>query len=210
MTALLILLLSFLAGTTPNIKDNSIGLVYLKALVSDSSADIEIVLPEPSANELPNGYKEKYFDSGEIIEIPFDGELQLFDSKGELITLHGKQTFKMQFWCENDGGIQFRPTLELKISLDDFNRLFDVEPELQKLIGFVITNPELSKLSRPASEHLSKDVRLTGDINGDGTPEAVVFVFYDDAENCDGEPQNNLVINLATSERSFWMRCCGP
>ncbi|WP_258097435.1 hypothetical protein [Marinoscillum pacificum] len=57
MTALLIILHSFLAGTTPNLKDNSIGLVYLKALVSDNSADIEIALPESSVNELPNGYK---------------------------------------------------------------------------------------------------------------------------------------------------------
>ena len=39
-------------------------------------------------------------------------ELVLFDSEGDLARLP-PLALKMQFWCENDGGIQFRPQVEL-------------------------------------------------------------------------------------------------
>lgn len=44
----------------------------------------------------------------------------------------------------------------------------------------------------------------------DAKPEAVVVTAPDEAQNCDGQPKNNLTVTLITASPQEALRCCGP
>lgn len=50
------------------------------------------------------------------------GDLLLFDESGALARIH-KYKVQMNHWCENDGGIQYRPTIYLTVPLNDLKKL---------------------------------------------------------------------------------------
>jgi len=205
----LVLFLFNLNAFSQSFKENSIGIVYLNG-ETDSEYEIEIVFPFHTLT----GYSiEKPLMKVKEIMSKFDTELPifLFDKNGILSEINGKKSFEIVFWCENDGGIQFRPRLILKVQKDKFNRNLMKDRELQDIACFALINHnELKTYGQVSAESLKKDVRMTGDLNSDGILEALIWVVPDDAQNCDSFPANNLMIFLNFNGRNYRMRCCGP
>ncbi len=204
----LLVLINFLVSQ-PQLNENAIGVVYYNSAIDDSTVLLTIVFPINYVENQP----ENFFKGGieEFYTFPFSGELAVFDEKGKLISIHGKQLFKVEFWCDNDGGTQYRPTLKLLLNKIDIEREFNIHKELQNIIGFVIANPNYNSFSKIVPHQFqNEDIRLRADFNRDENIDALITVYYDEAENCGGKPENNLGINLRTYNKMYFMRCCGP
>lgn len=161
------------------------------------------VVENPNGGQIPSG--ETTFTKGPVT---IKGELVLFDRSGVVHRFTAKP-FTMRFWCENDGGYQVRPELELSVTLP---RALVPQPALQNLAGFIVVAPKgkppsLPALTRPAG---APKLALVGDLDGDGRPEAGLETAPDPANNCDGKPRNNLTIELVMATGAESLRCCGP
>jgi hypothetical protein len=182
-------------------RPNSIGVAYLTNETTDTYL-LTIAFPIQTLE------KENIGDRQLKDSIDYTGEFTFFDNYGELLTIKQKTHFKVQFWCENDGGIQFRPILVISIQKKNFKRKIQGINEVQNIACFVITNRTNAKVE--PLDNLSKDIKLRGDLNNDGQIDCFLWTYYDEAENCSGEPKNNLGIKLQTSKGDFNLRCCGP
>lgn len=93
------ILLTISISSFGQFKDSAIGVVYLNS-ENKEACSLTIVIPVQMLSESLN----------DKTALAFSGTLQLFDEKGQLSTVKGPLTFKIHQWCENDGGIQSRPT----------------------------------------------------------------------------------------------------
>lgn len=179
-------------------KENAIGVAYLNA-ETKVSYSLTIAFPAKMLSENLDG--KTTFTSRET--------LTLFDSKGEMCFIKGPFNFKVDAWCENDGGIQSRATLKITIGRNKFQRTPFAINSIQNIACFVVVNKS-SITSESNLTKSAKDVVLTGDFNNDGKTDCFISTYYDDAENCDGVPVNHLGINLHAGNLVYALRCCGP
>lgn len=204
VTALIPLLISAI-GCYGQFLPNSIGVVYLINETA-TSYQLTIVLPlqwlEKAAGDRRGG---DLADS----KIDFRGDIIFFDKQGELLTLHQPSVFHVQLWCDNDGGEQYRPTLETLVKKEKLKRKIKGIPEIQNIVCFVVLSRNALKVDKP-DRSVSSDIKLEGDYNGDGQIDCFLWTYYDEAENCDGLPVNHLGINLQVEKKYFELRCCGP
>ncbi|HZY82723.1 MAG TPA: hypothetical protein VFE50_24535 [Cyclobacteriaceae bacterium] len=145
----------------------------------------------------------------DTLKFTFNNTITVFDQNGPITSIPGPTHFKIQFWCENDGGIQHRPTTELTIQKSKTQRKLKPIAAIQNIACFAITNLSTQKLT-PVNPTQSKDVVLTGDINNDSNPDCLLSTYPDDAQNCDSHPNNNLGILLHSANNTCYLRCCGP
>ena len=182
-------------------RPNSLGVAYLTGETTDSYL-LTIAFPIWTLEKYKSG-DWQIKDS-----LDYTGEITFLDKDGDLLTIKQNNHFKVQFWCENDGGTQFRPTLEMSIQKKKFKRKINGINEIQNIACFVITNRIDIKME--ALDNLSKDIKLKGDCNNDGQIDCFLWTYYDEAENCSGEPKNHLGIRLQIGKEHFSLRCCGP
>lgn len=180
-------------------KPGSIGVVYLMA-EGQKSYSLTVVIPSQMLSE-------PLTDMGSSID--FLGSIQFFDDKGTLYSIQGPFNFKIHQWCENDGGIQSRPTLEVVVDKTKLKRKLSKRKEIQNIACFVAVNTSTIQ-SMATNMDPSKDIVMSGDYNGDGKMDCFISTYYDDAENCAGQPVNHLGINLLVAGVSYALRCCGP
>lgn len=187
--------------TIAQFKPNSIGVCYVDKETVDS-VFLKIAIPVREIRK-----DSSYADS--IPPILYTGEIILFDMDGEVYKTNAKVKFLLTFWCENDGGIQFRPTLFMKIKKSQLTRPLKAIYAIQNIACFVLLNKTDKKSEQPDFT-VSKDIRLKGDYNKDGQIDCFIWTVQDDAGNCDGKPNNNLDITLQVGKESYALRCCGP
>jgi hypothetical protein len=183
-------------------KPNSIGICYLQ-LDTANYYFLKISLPFQTLID-QNLKPEKLADS-----ITYSGQITLFDKTGEIISIENKDKFLSEFWCENDGGIQYRPTLKTKIKKANFKLPLVAINELQNICCFVVLNRTEQKTEITDSK-TATNIKLTGDYDSDGNIDCLIWTDLDEAENCDGEPKNNLRIMLQVGRLNYRIRCCGP
>lgn len=186
---------------------NSIGVIYVLKETQDNYhlkiAFHVLALPEYRVN-----YAVPF--KPVIDTIHFAGNVTYFDQHGSLLTDHQSLKFRMQFWCDNDGGTQYRPEVEMVTRKKDFSRRLKPNPELKDIAGFVIINRDDDRLPDKPDFTISNNVGLTGDYNDDHEPDCFLWTYYDEAENCDNKPLNHLGIHLQVGKDHFAFRCCGP
>lgn len=150
-------------------------------------------------------------DSQELNNQTFEQftNIKIYNIAGSYLLLDttGTFKFKMQFWCDNDGGTQYRPTTQLKIDTYDLLGDYLVDYELQNLLGFAVAdlNKEIKSVKMEGEKPL-----VTLNTDTEDFPNAFIWTTPDDAENCDGKPRNNIMIFLKTAKGNYSMRCCGP
>jgi hypothetical protein len=185
---------------------NSIGVCYLQQDTSDFYS-LTISLPYKT---LQHQKVKLDTDFKEVIDtITYIGQITLFDNAGEILRINNKEKFLVQFWCENDGGIQYRPTLKTKVKKTDFKRPLKAINKIQNICCFALVNRsgqnfELANLTT------DKTVEMKGDCNGDGKIDCFIWTVLDEAMNCDEKPDNNLEIMLRVGKIDYRLRCCGP
>lgn len=191
----------------PSLSPDSIGVVYLTG-ESDKAVDLRIVFP---ALQVLN-YPENFPGSGDYKAttlVSAAGQLILFDNKGPLATLKTIPEFRLTFWCENDGGMQFRPEAKMTIPRSLLKRSLKPNVDIQGIAGFASLNSPQRKASNK-SVTTTSEVRMKGDLDGNNFTDALIWVSQDEAGNCDGKPENNLTVDLKTEKFDRPLRCCGP
>ena len=182
---------------------NSVGLAYVAGYEGIEGSHILIDLAFPKAN-LNNS-------STELNDQSFaqTANLKIYNVSRSYLLLDTTATFnfKVEFWCENDGGIQYRPIAHLTVDTNELLGDYLVDYDLQDLLGFAVI--DLNEEIKPV-EFDEYEPRITLNTSPDSYPNAIIWTVPDDAENCDGEPDNNLMIFLKTANGNFRMRCCGP
>jgi hypothetical protein len=192
---------------TPQIKANSIGAVYFVGETSNT-VTLKVVFTLSSVDNYPVELGYDYHKTWPVIA---KGAFKLFDDKGVFYTPNSAPEFKLVFWCENDGGMQFRPQAELVISKKALGRKLQKYSAMQGIVGFMAFNvPESTAAHTKIKADVHANVRVKGSLAGDGTLDAVVYAYDDDAQNCDGKPANNLGVVLKTAHIEDELRCCGP
>ncbi len=188
----------------------SVGVAYLEAS-SESELGVRVVFAASTVPGLSDWSTGK--GTAATAAIAIGGDLVLFDARGPLGRVPGG-TAAARFWCENDGGVQFRAELAVKLPPAALKRKLVGLERLQQLAAFVAVVPHDPKAKFKAGGvawRTTSDERvLDGDLDGDKKPDAVIFVAPDAAHNCDGKPKNNLQISLLAGDRYDPLRCCGP
>lgn len=190
-----------------SLRDGAVGAIYVTGETKDS-IELKLVFPADQVTGYPqNFYGARIEDTAPV---KARGKMILFDGKGPLATLGKLPPLMLTFWCENDGGTQFRPEARLRLRKAVLKRHLRANRDLQGLAGFVVlrsaSNTSLANVSLPKG----MDVRMRGDLYGKGHAQAVIWVTPDEAQNCDGKPDNNLTIHLKTHKIDAPLRCCGP
>jgi hypothetical protein len=141
--------------------------------------------------------------------VTYIGQITLFDNAGEILRINNKEKFLVQFWCENDGGIQYRPTLKTKVKKTEFKRPLIAINKIQNICCFALVNRS-GQNSESANITTDITIEMKGDCNGDGRIDCFIWTVLDEALNCDGKPDNNLDIMLRVGKLDYSLRCCGP
>jgi hypothetical protein len=186
---------------------NSIGVAYLRSETTDS-VFLEIAVPAEMLKK-DSTYAEQYPLKTAIDSFYYAGQIMLFDMAGEAYKINKRSKFLMSFWCDNDGGVQYRPTLYVSIKKGSLKHQLKGIDQIQDICCFVLLNQSKSKMDKP-DYSVSNDIRLKGDYNADGSADCFIWTEADSAGNCDGTPANNLDITLQVGKKSFALRCCGP
>jgi len=131
--------------------------------------------------------------------------IDLFDQYG-LIGKIEVDSFKMEFWCENDGGIQLRPTIKTTILKSNLLRPF-LKADNYNIISFASINQDNNFKTLDLTNN-DLHIKRTGDYNFDGKSETVLWMVFDEAQNCDNG-MDSLII-LKTNDGNYRMSCCGP
>lgn len=191
----------------PMLEEGAIGVAYV---VKSKKTTVTLRVVFPGSAVGAGGDAGGDGSSAPASKVMVPTALWLFDAKGALAQLPLVKTVKRVFWCENDGGKQSRPEVELKVPAETLARSLRPIRELQGIAAFVIVaaSPKQA-LETPTSPEGGK-VYATGDIDGDGLVDALLWAHPDEAGNCDGKPANNLVATLRTAKGDAALRCCGP
>lgn len=187
-------------------KPNSIGICYLQEDTVDYYS-LKITLPFQTLRDQSTTHIKEYKEVIDSIE--YSGQITLFDGAGELIRIENHGKFLLELWCENDGGIQYRPELNTRIKKAGFKRPLYAIAEIQNICCFAVLN-QTGQNTEVIELPAAADIKLRGDYNDDGNIDCVIRTDIDDALNCDSDPPNNLNIMLQTGKQYFRMRCCGP
>jgi hypothetical protein len=185
--------------------ENSIGVVYLVS-EKEKEYDLKIVFPMTFIENFE--YDNSVYSEIPLTEFEYNGNIKLFDEYGVFDTLTIKEKFIIKFWCENDGGIQYRPELNLKIKKEDLSKRLSKYNEIQNISCFAIVNQTNEKRINHLNQIEKNDIRLKGRIENKNW--VAIWVEPDDAMNCDGNPPNNLMIYLYAYGQNHRIRCCGP
>jgi hypothetical protein len=206
MQKLTIILLIILFSTgniySQDFRENSIGVASVK-LDLETEYEIEIVFPFKTISNYK--IKRPILEWKDVI-IKFINEspITLFDDKGELTTINFKDSIKIEFWCENDGGIQYRPTFTTRIKKQNLKRVLKTNIDANIISCFVITNKKDATLQTLSQKMPDQKIKLKGDIDADGKAEAIVWAEIDDSGICD------LSFHLSFGENDYYINCCGP
>jgi hypothetical protein len=104
--------------------------------------------------------------------------------------------------------------LTVTVPAASLKRKLSPRKKLQGLSAFVAVVPKGAspafKLEPIAWRATAGERAFEGDFDGDHKPDAVIYVSPDDANNCDGEPKNNLTLSLLAGDGFDALRCCGP
>ncbi|MHB8872498.1 MAG: hypothetical protein ACYC8T_02320 [Myxococcaceae bacterium] len=196
-------------GKAPmRVEQGRVGAVYASPL-QKGGHELRIVFPGTVRPDLEGSYEEALKHTEPVA---IDGDLVIFDGKG-VIARVSSQPAILRFWCENDGGMQYRPELNVTLPASALKRKLAPQGRLQNLAAFALVVPKGGKnFKAPGVAWRTTDYErvMDGDANGDGKPDAVIYVAPDDAGNCDGKPENNLTIHLLAGDRWDELRCCGP
>ena len=145
-------------------KPNSIGICYLQQDATDYYF-LTISLPFQTLTDQNSMQFQEY---KKIIDcIDYSGQITLFDKTGELTRIENKDKFLLEFWCENDDGIQYRPSLNIKIKKTNLKRPLTAISQIQNICCFAILNrvkQETETIDLPTAA----DIKLKGDYNSDG------------------------------------------
>ena len=213
------------APPTHKLKPGAVGLLKIEGQTNDSVK----VLIEFSNDALdpPVDYA-RVFEKGELLftlpedyaHIPASDDLSVFDDDGVVANLRGQiKKFELHFWCENDAGVQYRPTVTAWIPKSEFTRIPKPSRYYDNIAAFVGVGregqfrplntrfEEIKKSSHADMDEPFQHLVMEGRLTSRGATVARLAEYQSDAD-CDGDAEGFLHVEYADG---FMVgRCCGP
>jgi len=198
-----VLLLFCVKSYSQEFHKNSVGIVYFESQNTDF-VDLKVVIPmwRLEGYEITRPITE--FKTT-IHKFQTNKEIELFNQNG-FITKVLIDTVSIDFWCENDGGIQYRPTIYIKVKKTDLKNALDYIDNYSILCFAIVNRTEDFK--NIDKSKIENEIKRKGDFNNDGIPDAIIWSEYDEAENCDDGKDSTIF--LQDYNMKFVMNCCGP
>ncbi len=198
-------LFSFYFVAFGQFKQNSIGVCYLQKDTTDYYF-LTITLPVQTLENTNFNYGAdsilKVIDT-----LAYNGEFIFFDGEGVIFSgLENKEKFLIEFWCDNDGGTQYRPTLRTKIKKTYLKRPLKGIKLTKDICCFILLNLNENNIQELPSVR-SDEIALSGDYNQNGKPECHIWTHRADAEDCDGHDR---VVKLQVGQDHYFLNCCLP
>lgn len=187
------------------LRDGAIGVAYVVRQGPDRIV-LRLVFPDRALR----GTLPDLADLKSTARIAPPRRLELFDDRGVLGQLPGPPALVYRFWCENDGGAQWRPEVTLTIAPDALARPLRPVRRLGGIAAFVLAYSG-DRPSPPRAVKPRGRTYLEG-MAADGQPvSAFVWAVWDDAQNCDGGTEKDQWVSiLRTGKQDDALRCCGP
>ncbi len=203
-------------GTTYLIPAGTVGIVSIERETPDNY-QLKIIFPHIVAAESPDRNRDPiWLKKNDTVRLP--NSLQLFNDAGEVAKIDKILPVRLDLWCQNDGGIQYRSTVDLVVPRNELrlstNKLSKVEKfGLFAVVGNVneLAPVKTSVVSTGAGQNkITRKLILEG--KQPKTNRLVTRVFeagnprWDGCGDGDERPSLILETALATSN----LRCCGP
>lgn len=201
---LISIILAYLnSSKQPVFVDNTIGV----AQVIDTSYDsIQFRLIVPIQNL--SGYKINNWndDVPPIIgSIKYNGTISFYDETGLLVDVAGEFDFDIRFWCENDGGIQYRPELIIQLPKSSFDRKLNGHPLIENIACFVLLNKNPNHSFNPIDDNIDiGKVIMKVDLDSNGMTDVAITITEDETGLCINS------ILLISNDNISYLNCCGP
>jgi hypothetical protein len=198
-----------LPTASPALRWGSIGVIYVLD-ETPTSVHLKVVFPKGTVENYPTPFPTTHPYHKARLPFVYHGSLVVFDAKGTTAVLDGPVHFDLVFWCENDGGDQYRP--EARITVDKSRLAHPLQPvrAIQSAAAFALAGGSETGIEPVQIVPAKTDIRLSGRLTPAGELAAYIRVEPDDAENCDADPPNNLTAILTTAASESPMHCCGP
>ena len=206
-----------LDGQTYRIPLGTVGIVSIRA---ETPGDyyLRLVFPEIGVTQPSGSQEQAMIRLGQNDKVSLPATLQLFNAAGTVAEIVQILPVKIDRWCHNDGGIQYRaivdaivPKHKLRSAIRKFSRvekfaLFTVVGKIEDLAPVLtsvvntgtgqhqIIRKSIAEGRQPHTNRLVARVFEEGNPSWDG---------------CDGgENQPSLILETARSKSN--LRCCGP
>ena len=183
--------------------DNSIGVAQIDE-ANEDSIKLDIIIP---VGYLKNFEVEKPILDIESLEdkVIYEGTLSFFDEIGPLGEYAGIFDFEIKFWCENDGGIQFRPNVVTSIPRSIFDREVVGNPNIENIACCVILNRDPEYTYRPIDINSVYGTPIQKfDLDSNGQPDVLIAIVEDESGICTKS------VRLLVGSKRFYLNCCGP
>lgn len=189
-----------------SLRSGAIGAVRVTA-ADASSYSVEVLFPLEELNGFSREdlYGKWSYDLKVPVKSP--GTVTLFDEKGQVGTIAVGE-FTIVFWCENDGGVHFRPTWVGKIQRERLSRALKPARAVDGIAAFAKVVGHANPVGAARLEHQMK-IALEGALDHHGKIVAQVLTTPSDA-GCGDDLTESLAIMLRTGRGDSELRCCGP
>ncbi len=192
------------AQDVATLEAGAVGVFWLK----NGGDQIEVAFPAVQVH-WPDHAETMSGEDRAKIRIVVAGAISLYDSEGRLTQVTAPKKFTSKFWCDNDGGEQYRPSFTLTLPVDPARRALKPIRALQGLAGIAVVG-EVGRIPKLDATSDPKQRRLTVTFEKESQRSVQISARPDPANNCDGLPKNNLSYELEVGAASYPLRCCGP
>ena len=216
------------APPTHKLKPGAVGLLKIEEQTKDS---IKVLIEFSNDALEPAVDYAKVFEKGEFpstlsedyAHIPVVDNLFVFDGKGIVANLRGQiQKVGLRFWCENDGGVQYRPTVIAWIPKSEFTRIPKPSRYYDNVAAFVGAgregqfrplNTRFEEIKRSLKEDIEQPFQhlvMEGRLSSRGATVARLAESQSEA-GCYGNSDDvDDFLDLEYAEGMMISRCCLP
>jgi hypothetical protein len=203
-------------GTTYSIPAGTVGIVSIERETSDNY-QLKIIFPSIVAAESPARNRDPiWLKKNDTVRL--QNSLQLFNDAGEVAKIVKMLPVKIDRWCQNDGGIQYRSTVDLILPKRDLRSPLHEFSRVENFALFAVVGKieELAPVSTSVVNTGTGQHQITRKLILEGrqppTNRLVTRVFEEGNprwDGCDGEESlPSLMLETARSKSN--LRCCGP
>lgn len=202
-------------GTTYLIPAETVGIVSIQRETPDNY-QLKIIFPEISAPQLGQNRAPIWLKKNDTVRLTTS--LQLFNDAGEVAKIAKMLPVNIEQWCTNDGGYQYRSTVDLILPKRDLRSPIHKFSRVEKFALFAVVGNlnDLAPVSTSVVNTGTGQHQITRKSIAEGrqpqTKRLVTRVFEEGnpmwAGCGDGEERPSLILETARSKSN--LRCCGP
>lgn len=183
----------------------------------------ESLLPRIKYSELQMLDEFPFTISEASYSIVVDGAVRIFDEQGIVANIKNQlPKIGMPFWCENDGGIQFRPSIVLELPNKELQRPLRALKPYDRVAGFVGVGadsdfPALTKKfvekKRGYDSEYPEDFHhlvMEGRLSKNGPAVARLTESFSEAGCYNGVAEVESSLDLEFDGSGYGVWCCGP